>query len=157
MEETQNIDNSQELSKHERRILEHKQKEEERLKQKEESYKANKKTLRIGYIIIFVIIIGLGYSVYALMASSSKYYNFAQCLKDKGAIVYGNDFCQYTGKQLAMFGSSAKNLNYVKCAENKALCDDKNVRITPTWEINGNFYKEVQPLQRLSDLTGCKL
>ncbi len=157
MEEEQNTSTAQNLSKHERRVQEHQLKEEERKKEKEELYKSNKKTLRMGYIIIIVLLIGAGYSVYALMASSSKYDSFAQCLKDKGAIVYGNDFCQYTGKQLAMFGSSAKKLNYVKCAENKNLCDDNGIKITPTWEINGNFYKEVQQLQRLSELTGCKL
>lgn len=155
--EEQNKDASQNLSKHEKRVQEHQLKDEEKKKEKEELYKSNKKTLMIGYIVFAVILIGAGYSVYALMASSSKYDGFAQCLRDKGAIIYGNDFCQYTGKQLAMFGSSAKKLNYVKCAENKNLCDGKDIKITPTWEINGNFYKEVQQLQMLSELTGCKL
>ncbi len=127
------------------------------MEEKEELYKKNKKTLIVGYIVIAVIVQGLSYSAYALIQSSSKYSRFAQCLKDKGAIIYGNDFCKYTGEQLAMFGSASKKLNYVKCAENKEVCDEKSVRITPTWEINGNFYKEVQPLQRLSELTGCKL
>ena len=53
---------------------------------------------------------------------------FTACLEEKGVIVYGNDFCSYTGKQLNDFGSSEKHLNYVKCINNegKYLFADSN-------------------------------
>jgi len=71
--------------------------------------------------------------------------------------MYGNDFCQYTTKQLNLFGKSKKDLNYVKCIENKELCDSKGIKITPTWEINGSFYQQVQSFEKLSELSGCKI
>ena len=104
----------------------------------------------IGMIILFFVM-----SVSSYVKKPGEYNEFAQCLTDKGVIVYGNDFCQYTAKQLNFFGKSKKYLNYVKCIENKELCDSKGVDTTPTWEINGKMYEQVQSLERLKELSGC--
>ena len=138
------------LSKHEQRIIKHQLKD----KQQEQPKKISKKRL-IAILIIVVIIFGVGYLIYQYNTSPGRYDKFAKCLSEKGAIVYGNDFCQYTGKQLSWFGKSEKYLNYVKCAENKNLCESKGIKTTPTWEVNGNFYPEVQSFERLSTITGC--
>ena len=91
------------------------------------------------------------------MKKPGEYDRFAKCLTEKGTVIYGNDYCQYTNKQLNFFGKSAKYLNYVKCADNQKLCDDKNVKITPTWEINKEMYEQVQTFERLSSLSGCEI
>jgi len=72
-------------------------------------------------------------------------------------VIYGNDFCQYTNRQLNFFGKSKKYLNYAKCTNNNELCDSKGVKITPTWEINGKLYEQVQSFETLSSLSGCKI
>jgi len=112
------------------------------------------------YIIIslvFLIIISSSFMIYSSSQGPGEYDDFTKCLTDKGAIIYGNDYCQYTAKQLNYFGKSEKYLDYVKCIEDQALCDSKGVDITPTWEIDGKMYESVQTFERLSSLTGCEI
>ena len=106
----------------------------------------------IGAILIFSILLAKAY-----MDKPGSYDEFAKCLTEKGAIIYGNDFCHYTSNQLGFFGKSKSYLNYIKCAENEGLCNQKGIKITPTWEINGKMYKQVQTFETLSSITGCKL
>ena len=114
-----------------------------------------KKYFILAALIIAVILIS--YTFYARANKPGAYDDFAKCLTEKGVVIYGNDFCQYTNKQVNMFGNSKKYLNYVKCAENEALCDSKGVDITPTWEINGKMYEQVQGLDKLVLLSGCEI
>ena len=112
------------------------------------------------YIIIsltILIIVFLAGSVYSNMKKPGSYDEFAKCLTEKGAIIYGNDYCQYTIKQLNYFGNSKQYLNYIKCLDNKELCDSKNIKTTPTWEINGKMYEQVQTFESLTAITGCKI
>ena len=112
------------------------------------------------YFIFFALIVIVGLSAYMVTSNMNKagdYDTFARCLTEKGVVVYGNDYCQYTVKQLNFFGKSKESLNYVKCAENPVLCDEKKVTITPTWEINGKMYEQVQTFEQLAAYSGCVL
>lgn len=106
----------------------------------------------IGLIVIFSAL-----TVYSYTQKPGQYDEFAKCLTATGAVVYGNDFCSYTNKQLNFFGKSDKYLNYVKCINNEALCDEKGVEVTPTWEIDGKMYSQVQTFESLSRLSGCEV
>jgi len=108
------------------------------------------------FTLIALILIFASSTIYSNFKKPGKYDDFTKCLTDKGAIMYGNTYCSYTGKQLNFFGKSGKYLNYVKCAENQELCDTKGVRTTPTWEINGEMYPQIQTFEQLSELTGCE-
>ncbi len=114
-----------------------------------------RKYLLLGGAILAVII--LAYTFYFRFQLPGEYDNFAKCLTEKGAVIYGNDFCSYTNKQRNWFGNSKKYLNYVKCVDNKDLCDNKGVKITPTWEINGKTYSGVYDFARLAELSGCSI
>ena len=112
------------------------------------------------YFIAAGMILALALFSYALYARSQRpgqYDDFAKCLTEKEVVVYGNDFCQYTTKQLGYFGKSKQHIKYVKCTDNKEICDSKRVQITPTWEINGQTYSGVQSFEMLARLSGCKL
>lgn len=112
------------------------------------------------YVFIAVLLISLIlflYTAYARSQRPGKYDYFAKCLTEKGAIIYGNDFCSYTAKQLNFFGKSKEYLNYVKCIDNEALCNSKGVKLTPTWEINNKMYEQVQTFERLAELSGCEI
>jgi len=115
----------------------------------EKNPKKNKKFIVIS--ILFVLIVaGVGYS----FVQSNKpgiLDDFAKCLSDKGAIMYGATFCQYSHAQKGMFGSSSKYLDI------RDFTEDNNVRKTPTWLITGNYYENVQSFDRLAVLTGCEL
>ena len=136
---------------------------EESLKQhKEMKHAPEKKNVKLNirkYILAFLVILIIVFSsltVYSYTQKPGNYDDFAKCLSENGAVVYGNDYCQYTNKQLNFFGKSKEFLNYVKCADNKSLCDSKNIKITPTWEIDGKFYEQIQTFEKLSVLTACR-
>ncbi len=116
---------------------------------------AKTKYFIIGILIVTVFI--FSYTLYLRSIKPGQYDDFAKCLTTKGVVIYGNDFCQYTNKQLNMFGKSKKYLNYVKCTNNEKLCDNKRVDITPTWEINGQMYEQVQSFEKLASLSGCEI
>ncbi len=133
---------------------------EESLKQHNNAVHLNEKAGKSNskkYVVLAVLTIAIvliAYSFYARNQRPGIYDDFAKCLGEK-AVIYGNDFCSYTNQQVNMFGKSKKYLNYVKCIENEALCDNKNVKITPTWEINGNMYEGVKSFETLSEASGC--
>ena len=136
---------------------------EESLKQHNLAKHTNEKPKKINFkkyfifIAIILIIVLLGLSIVSSSKKPGKYDDFAKCLTINGAVIYGNDYCEYTQNQLGFFGKSKKYLNYVKCAENEELCDSKNVKITPTWEINGTMHQQVQTFEALSRISGCEL
>lgn len=152
------LDASKNLSRGERKMLAREQaKEHHKLKkeqEKKEEKKKDRKTYLIAGIVLLLVIVGI-FGV--VMATSRNNDKLAECLKDKGAVIYGNDWCQYTQRQKDLFGGSFSKLNYVVCDENAKLCDEKKVRITPTWEINGKMIEQVQPLRSLAAISGCQL
>lgn len=109
------------------------------------------------FIILILMVIFSSFTIYSYMKKPGQYDDFAKCLTERGAVMYGNDFCSYTAKQLNFFGKSKKYLNYIKCVDNKALCDSKGVSITPTWEIDEESYSGVQTFEQLSALSECRI
>jgi len=120
----------------------------------EKKPKNTKKYLLFGIFLVAIILFAVTFYVKSL--SPGKYDDFAKCLGEK-AVIYGNDFCDYTNQQRNLFGKSQKHLNYVKCIENEELCNSKQVKITPTWEINGTNYEGVQGFEKLAALSGCEI
>ena len=125
--------------------------------QKHSQKTENKNRAKISKVYTIMIAVGLvmlliiSYSVYSSV-KPSQYDDFAKCLTDKGAIMYGAlDWCKYTQGQKAMFGKSFKYLNYHNFDELPGI------KVTPTWVINGVRYEQVQSFEKLSSLTGCKL
>jgi len=89
--------------------------------------------------------------------------DFAKCITEKNATLYGAYWCPHCENQKKMFGESIDYVNYVECAvEGKPqvqteACTKAGVEGYPTWIINGKQYPGEQTLQRLSTLTGCSL
>ena len=105
----------------------------------------------VGAVIGVLILSILAYSVYSLN-KPGHYDSFAKCLAEKGAVMYGAmDWCKYTQGQKAMFGKSFKYINYHEFQELPGI------KKTPTWVIDGKWYENVQPFEKLSALTGCKI
>ncbi len=131
--------------------LEFEQKKQQQVKEQDAS---KSKKFKI-YSTLIVIFIALVFSVGAYTFINSKkpgiYDNFAKCLSEKGAVMYGADFCQYSHAQKGMFGKSFKHINYKDFSENS------DIRITPTWIYGGEKFERVQSFERLSELTGCSI
>lgn len=76
----------------------------------------------------------------------------AICIGSK-SILYIQLGCHACDIQEEMFGKNYKHLNVVDCFYEKNKCLE--ISATPTWLINGQYYKGVQSIDNLKLLTGC--
>jgi len=121
-------------------------------REKSTTKKPNKRMLLISIVFILLVLTGIGIGVGFVNANKPGLVDdFAKCLTEKGAVMYGAPLCKYTAGQKAMFGNSMRLIDY------RDFTKDPNVEITPTWLINGAYYQNVQTFDRLSALTGCPL
>jgi glutaredoxin len=105
----------------------------------------------IGVVVLVVLIVvfwpsGLG-----------VYDEFASCLSDSGAVMYGTEWCTHCKDQKAMFGKSFEFVNFIDCDYRRDVCLIAGVSGYPTWVIDGVNYEGALSLERLSELTGCEL
>ena len=132
-------------TEHEHRVEQQKQFAEHKAKSTKSKYYI------IGGIIALSVIAVISYSVYSA-ARSGPYDDFAKCLSEKGAVMYGAmEWCHFTQGQRAMFGNSFKYINYHEFTELPGI------KKTPTWVIGGKWYENAQSFDKLASLTGCKV
>lgn len=109
------------------------------------------------HLIFGSLLLLFGIIIYNSIAPG-KYDEFAQCLTEKNVKMYGAYWCQYCAQQKAMFGKSFRYATYIECTEEEQLCNSKNIRTYPTWEINGSRQLVgLQQLSSLATLSGCSL
>lgn len=86
----------------------------------------------------------------------------AEHLVASGAVFYGAFWCSYCQTQKSLFGAiAATKLPYIECDKNgdnpqRQLCIDKNIKIFPTWVINGKYVVGTHELKEIAELTGYK-
>ncbi|KHO47961.1 MAG: hypothetical protein QS99_C0001G0110 [archaeon GW2011_AR4] len=129
---------------HQQALLDNKEREERF--QFENKKKQAKKRKVMASVIVLLLLLG-SWIAYAKL-SPGKYDSFAKCLTEKGAVMYGEDWCPYTQGQKTMFGKSFKYITY-------QVKRDLNKR--PTWVIDGKTYETVQSFEHLAALTGCEI
>ncbi|MEO1094520.1 MAG: hypothetical protein AAFX01_06430 [Cyanobacteria bacterium J06638_28] len=84
--------------------------------------------------------------------------SLAEHLTATGAKMYGAYWCPYCADQKDLFGNAVDAIPYVECdAAGKdpqpQLCQEKDIKAYPTWEINGEFYLGAHPLVTLAELS----
>jgi len=89
--------------------------------------------------------------------TSQDYGPIAKCLTEKGAIMYGTEWCSHCKNQKKAFGQSFEFVNFVDCDAQAQLCSDAGIEGYPTWIIDGKLYPGEQSIERLDHLTDCKL
>ena len=119
----------------------------------------------MAYIIIGVII--LGYNLAVGEQSKGLPASFAECLTEKGLVMYGSYTCPHCLAEKKLFGPSFKYVQYVEChpaGPNPDLprCAKNGVDAYPTWTIERNgttISKETGYLnaRQLSILSECEL
>ena len=130
---------------------EYEQRHEQKQTQENQTKSTKSKYYIVSAVIGIIILAIVAYSAYSY-SKPGPYDNFAKCLTEKGAVVYGAiEWCKYTQAQKAMFGKSFKYINY---HDFKELL---GVKKTPTWVINGEWYENTQSFDKLASLTGCKI
>jgi len=105
----------------------------------------------IALLIIIIISTGCSKEV------DTKYDSFAKCLTEKGAVMYGTYWCTHCQAQKRDFGDSFKYVNYVECTEDKDRCIEEDIKGFPTWIVDEQLYPGRQKMEKLAELTGCKL
>lgn len=84
--------------------------------------------------------------------------SLANHLTQTGATMYGAFWCPHCKAQKALFEEAANLLLYVECDPqgenpNPQLCQAKNIRGYPTWEIGGELYVGIRSLDELAALS----
>lgn len=123
----------------------------------EDNTKNNMKWVGVAILAVAVVV-----AVVVLLpkGNSSSYKNldaFAQCLTEKGAVMYGAYWCSHCKTQKAEFGTSFKFVSYVECTEKPDQCTAAGVEGYPTWKIASTTLTGEQPLETLASTTGCVL
>ncbi len=82
---------------------------------------------------------------------------FAECLAEKGVVMYGSDLCPHCNDQKEIFGEHFKHINYVNCEQERETCIAAGVTAYPTWVIEGIHYRGTKSIEKLAELSGCEL
>ena len=83
---------------------------------------------------------------------------FAQCLSEKGVVMYGADWCPRCQNEKKAFGNSFQYVNYVECPKEPQKCLALGVDGYPTWIFSdGKRLVGEQGLEKLAGESGCAL
>lgn len=125
--------------------------------------KMGKGVFVIGGIVILLVIIVLfvfsGRKTYAQEEVDA----FAQCLTDKGAVMYGAFWCPHCARTKKRFGSSFQYIKYVECDprgdnEQSELCLQKGIEAYDTWEFTDGSRVVGEPtFDVLGEKSGCSV
>ena len=82
----------------------------------------------------------------------------AKCLAEKGAIIYGTQWCPHCKDQKKAFGSESKEfLPFVDCDKKKGACSKAGIEGYPTWKFSDNSeLVGTQSLEALAKKTNCE-
>jgi glutaredoxin len=115
-------------------------------------------------LVILVGIVGITLAAFALSQSAQEpsytegaLDDFAKCLTEKGAVMYGASWCSHCHEQKALFGTSVQYIDFVDCEKSPDLCSLAGITGFPTWIINGEKHMGTKPLDILAVYSGCKL
>jgi hypothetical protein len=107
-------------------------------------------------------IFGGSTSITSTAVKTSNLDNFAMCVKDSGAKLYGATWAPHVQSQKEIFGSSATLLPYVECSNPdqtlNSICSAAGINSFPTWVFaNGTKTSGELSLKEISVHTSCKL
>lgn len=111
----------------------------------------------LGGVVGIVVIVAVVMMTNQGSAAPGKYDDFAKCLTNSGATMYGTDSCTYCKAQKSDFGSSFQYVDYVNCDVLGGDCQAAGVSAYPTWDFNGQKLTGKQDLVYLSSITECPL
>ena len=123
------------------------------------------KYLLTSVVVAFVVLIALMFFS-TKPAEGADYTEFAQCVADSGAKMYGAWWCSHCNNQKHAFGDSWKILEnkevYVECSTQTKtqtqICIDEGIKGYPTWRfVDGTEQAGELSFEFLAQKTGCPL
>lgn len=112
----------------------------------------------IIFLIVGAVAIAVVGWLYSRQQTTVNLDEFAQCLADQGAVMYGAEWCAHCQNEKKAFGDSFRLIPYVECPAEPQTCIAKNIQGYPTWIFkDGKLYEGEQGLRNLSLISGCAL
>lgn len=109
-------------------------------------------------IFLLGIFASLFFAGCAQQTATTNLDEFAQCLTNKWAIMFGQVTCQHCQKQKAMFGESFAKITYVECTKEFERCGKELKWSVPAWKFkDGTLLEGLQELSVLAEKTQCSL
>ena len=112
----------------------------------------------VGGVIVGIVVLVVGFGIVAgrQTGPTRDLTKFAQCLTDKGLVMYGAAWCPHCQREKKGFGEAFKYVSYVECPDNPKLCTEKGISGYPTWILeDGTKLEGEQGVEKLSTVTGC--
>ena len=113
----------------------------------------------VGVAILAVVVV-IAVMLLLPKSSASKYKNldvFAQCLTEKGAVMYGAYWCSHCKAQKQAFGTAFKSIKYIECTEDPKSCEIAGIQGYPTGKVGDEVLIGEQPLEFLAEKPQCLL
>ncbi|MCP4646479.1 MAG: thioredoxin family protein [bacterium] len=114
----------------------------------------------IAVLFAFFLTLGAGYgdgSGISYGDQTSATAEFATCVTESGAVLYGTDWCSHCKDQKALFGEHFEKVKFVDCDDSSDLCSLAEIEAYPTWIIDGEKHLGTKSLENLGTLTGCEV
>jgi uncharacterized membrane protein len=137
------------------------------------SFELGRKEVNMKFIISALILAmlsaGFTYWSHARIVPSGTYTEFAECLNNKGYVMYGSKGCSFCARTRSMFGDAFQYIEEIECDPRYPdpqveRCVAKNIERTPTWmqedEAGTELYRfdaGLVSLQELSRVSECAL
>ncbi len=121
----------------------------------------SKTTSIIIFVITLILLVGglfLATRTPPQSIETAKLDQFAQCLTDKGMVMYGAYWCQHCKNVKEKFGSSFSKINYVECTIETKTCTEKAINSYPTfiWSDGSRSEGELT-FGQFAEKSGCEL
>jgi hypothetical protein len=122
----------------------------------------NKILIALVFVILVIIVFLLVPKSNNTGTATPEVVQFAKCLAEKGATMYGAYWCPHCQNEKARFGSAFEYIPYVECTKETTKCIDDGINGYPTW-IFGNpkatssrRYDGEQGFTGLAAASGCR-
>jgi len=121
-----------------------------------------------NHYILIVVAVAIAVGVYFFtgaddVSTGGEFDEFAQCLTDSGAKMYGAYWCGHCKNQKKAFGDSFQYVDYTECdaqgeGGDPSACQAAGITGYPTWVFaDGESAGGNRPFEFLSEKTGCAL
>ena len=114
--------------------------------------------LKSGIIIAILLIGGAWLVLRGYKQPPANLDEFAQCLAQKSATMYGAYWCSVCKEEKKAFDNSFRFVPYVECTAEPQKCLDAGIKGYPTWIFpDGRKFEGLQGIEKLSQESGCPL
>lgn len=135
----------------------HTEKKEDKVEKADKKDKKNGKSIMNLVVFALIIVAFMSFIVYSVVSKSGGESpdKVAQCLSEKGAILYASQYCPHCQEQKKLFGNAISKIEMVECSSQIERCQEAGITAYPTWVINGRKFLGTKDMKTLYDIADC--